>query len=137
MNACTHPRSIPGIDSDWCPDCEQVIKPAPSKSAQRLTEIHAQIHLSTPLFNPISVSTHPAVAYGNEAAIHHDIYEVPSHGKRYYRYVVTQGHRVIESRHIPGGNINNPKAKQRAARVRSWIEAGMSPSDIIAFIKKW
>lgn len=42
-----------------------------------------------------------AIAYQGMVATH-QLYEVPSHGRWYYRYVCNAGHDVALSRHIQG-----------------------------------
>ena len=67
----------------------------------------------------------------------HQIYEVPSHGYKYFRYVVNCGHDVTESRSIPGGNTKNKLAQKRAALVQEYIDRGMTPPDILKLIDTW
>jgi hypothetical protein len=40
-------------------------------------------------------------------------------------------------RHIPGGNIHNPIAQNRAEQVRSQIVVGLSPTEIEKIIDRW
>jgi hypothetical protein len=54
--------------------------------------------------------------------------------KKYFRYQWREGNR-IHHRHIPGGNISDLLAKKRAALVQCEIDAGKTPSEIVAFIK--
>ncbi|PSB20548.1 hypothetical protein C7B65_06485 [Phormidesmis priestleyi ULC007] len=67
----------------------------------------------------------------------HKIYEVPSRGHRYYRYVVNSGHEVIQSLSIPGGNTTNKIAQKRAKLVQEYLDRGVCPSDIINLIGSW
>jgi hypothetical protein len=114
MNTCTHPRLIPGLEGNYCPDCHRLIPPS------------------------ISVNPDCENVYGNDPPeIHQAVYEVPSHGKRYYRYLATQGRQVLFSLHIPGGSTQNPKAQARATAVRSWIAAHQSPEHIQQRIDAW
>lgn len=108
---CDHIKAYPSLDHRsgyYCPDCGRGVS--------------------------VSVSTSNQDAYGKPSQA---VYAVPSHGRRYYRYVVSQGHQVVESLHIPGGNVNNPVALARAWEVSRWIRSGRSPRDIIQLIRSW
>jgi len=67
----------------------------------------------------------------------HSIYGVPSHGKRYYRYVVNCGQKVVLSVHVPGGAIGNPTADARACEIGRHLYQGRSPDTIAALIQSW
>ena len=79
--------------------------------------------------------SHPGsdLAYG----FTHKIYEVPSRGHRYYRYIMNVGHTVIRSLSIPGGNTSNKIAQKRAKLVQEYLDRGVSPDDIIKLIESW
>jgi len=67
----------------------------------------------------------------------HQVYRVPSHGRWYYRYVLNQGHRVLLSCHISGGDTASELAQNRALEVARWITVGRSPPEIESLIKSW
>lgn len=67
----------------------------------------------------------------------HKIYEVPSRGHKYFRYVVNVGHEVTHSLSIPGGNTTNKIAQKRAKLVQEYLDRGVSPGDIIKLIESW
>jgi len=71
------------------------------------------------------------------SAFGHDLKVIPSHGKRYFRYVAWEGHKVVRSLHIPGGNTHNGVARERAYRVRQAIRAGKGLQEIEAMIVSW
>ncbi|MGB3495311.1 MAG: hypothetical protein WBA57_21450 [Elainellaceae cyanobacterium] len=73
----------------------------------------------------------------NGAIATHQVYEVPSHGRWYYRYVLNQGHRVVMSCHISGGDTHSQLAQNRALEVARWITTGRSPVDIEILIRSW
>lgn len=73
--------------------------------------------------------------YGFRCA--HAVYEVPSHGRWYYRYVVCKGHEVILSKHIPGGAVGTALADARGYEVGRFITIGRSPDDVLELIKSW
>jgi hypothetical protein len=64
--------------------------------------------------------------------------EVYSPGKRdrwsYYRYVWMEG-RKLRHRHLPGGNVDSPRAMQLKQRVELAIASGMKPEAIEELIK--
>lgn len=68
------------------------------------------------------------------------IYPVTSHGKKhkYYRFCYLEEPGSIGSCvrvHLPGGNIQNPKAIALKEKVESAIRDGMSVSQIVQIIK--
>lgn len=67
----------------------------------------------------------------------HKIYEVPSRGHHYYRYVVNSGHTVLKSLNVPGGNTRNKIAQKRAHLVQEYIDRNVSPEDITKLIQSW
>jgi len=51
--------------------------------------------------------------------------------------VVTLGHTVVLSLHIPGGNTGNPIAQARAQEIETMIGWGSSVDAIVWKIKSW
>lgn len=87
--------------------------------------------------NPLLAETDPLTSASNLARANQKIYECPSHGQHYFKYVCSLGHKIAIQRWIPGGNIRNPIARRRAAQVRSWIRSGVPPLEIDRRIKLW
>ncbi|MEB3209813.1 MAG: hypothetical protein VKL39_00595 [Leptolyngbyaceae bacterium] len=67
----------------------------------------------------------------------HSIYGVPSHGKRYYRYVVNSGSKVVLSMHVPGGAVGTRIADARACEIGRHLLRGRSPDEIQMLIRSW
>jgi hypothetical protein len=100
---------------------------------QQLSLIESAETLTTPLLTerlPRSVND---LAYG----FTHKIYEVPSRGHCYYRYIINSGHAVVASLNIPGGNTTNKIAQKRAKLVQEYIDRDVAPSDIKKLIQSW
>lgn len=87
--------------------------------------------------NPLLAEANPLTSASNFARANQKIYECPSHGQRYFKYVCSLGHQIAIQRWIPGGNIRNRTAQRRAAQVRSWIRSGVPPLEIDRRIKLW
>jgi len=163
-NNCTHTRAIPAPDfasagGYYCPDCRRgcarpsVFAPPPGRSVVS-TETPNPPLLTTPVIDP--PRSHPKEAplsrENSELSerLHskqlvssskhkqaHDVYEVSTQGRKYYRYIVTRGHEVDLSIHIRGGNITNSIAIGRADQVRRWIRQGLPPDKIAPMIRQW
>ena len=59
-----------------------------------------------------------------------------AHGDRkYFRFSYRDGNRM-KHRHIPGGNVDNSVARQRAEAVRQAIARGANVEEVLQLIKK-
>lgn len=54
----------------------------------------------------------------------------------YYRFYWMEGDRTSHI-HIPGGDINHPRVRDRVAQVEKLIQAGQSPDEICQLIRTW
>lgn len=86
---------------------------------------------------PLLAEPEPVPSASDLARIHQKIYECPSHGNRYFKYVCSLGHKIAIQRWIPGGNVRNRTAQRRAAQVRAWIKEGVGPREIDRRIQAW
>lgn len=66
-----------------------------------------------------------------------DIFEYPSHGKRYYRLMWGLGSKVLGSRHIPGGAVGNCRVGARVAELRHMVSSGQSREDVGEVMDRW
>jgi hypothetical protein len=86
---------------------------------------------------PLLAELKPSLSASELARFHQKIYQCPSHGQRYYKYVCSIGHKIAIQRWIPGGNIRNRTAQRRAAQVSAWIVAKVNPLEIDRRIQQW
>ncbi len=72
-------------------------------------------------------------------SVGHALHKLPggTNGVLYFRYQVWAGHKVVHSIHIPGGNVSNPIAQQRAIAVEKAIARGQSADSILKMIRGW
>jgi hypothetical protein len=164
LSNCSHDRAIPAADfasaGGWyCPDCKKgCSRPAffspPPKSELVSTETRAAPLLTNSVPCPVEKPPNEAPLFRENEELSRDlvskqlvsvskhiqaqgVYEVSAKGTRYYRYVVNEGHKILESIHIRGGSISNPIAQARAEKIRRWISHGLNPSQIIPMISQW
>lgn len=154
--SCSHPRLIVGLDHSYCPDCRKSFtqlslfsespriaqKPARPLLAEPPTPRQPMDAQQLSLFSQspesaLLAETEPDTSASDLARLHQKIYECPSHGQRYFKYVCSLGHKIEIQRWIPGGNVRNRTAQRRAAQVRTWIKEGVGPREIDRRIQVW
>lgn len=126
-SACSHSHTIPGGEGDWCPECRKLVKPKPSDSPYPKLAIGSSAPIPP---NSAAFSDSPYQDW-------HFVHVYKSHGSQYFRYVWGVGHKISGVRHIPGGNVRNPIAQNRAEQVKSAIGSGLQPDDIRKLIDRW
>lgn len=139
---CYHKRIIEGLDGFYCPDCKNRWKQLPLIPSNPDGCVACGSSLDGVQLPPApgAPSKESSVSIPQASAssqISQGIYEYLSHGSKYFRYVANRGHTILESRHIPGGQVINPTAQARALEVRRWISQGRSPGEIIGLINSW
>lgn len=161
---CTHERAIPSPDfasagGYYCPDCRSgcqrpaIFAPPPGRSVVSAETTNPPL-LTTSL--PVALALPPKeepTLRGNDDLSEEshskqlvsdskqiqtqDVYEVSSQGRKYFRYIVNDGHKIMDSIHVKGGNINSPIAQARAEKIRRWIAHGLAPAQIVPMIQQW
>jgi hypothetical protein len=116
-------------------------KPLLSETPPLLSETEESFPL--PLLNSetnqtmLLSETNPTTSESKGDGLNQKVYIGKSHGRRYFRYVCSVGHKIAIQQTIPGGCIDNRIAQARAAEVERWIYHNVDPKEIERRIKAW